>query len=444
MSRVLDFIASQPWGITQEAMDLILEVAQRETDSVEAIERELGRPLDNTRSVRMRGDVAVIPVTGPMFRYANLFTRISGATSYEDLARDIGAALEDPKVRAIVLDVDSPGGLVNGNQELAELIYRAREEKPMASFVSGLGASAAYWITTATGRVVVGPTSILGSIGTVLSARDTTAEDRARGVRTIEFVSSQSPRKHMDPFDADEGKADEARGEIQRMVDDLAQVFVETVARNMGVTVETVLSDFGQGGVLVGQKAVDAGMAHSVGTLEDVIADMQGQRRGGGALLRPGAAGKHSSPIHSPRSKEIPMAGENSDAGRAEQPVIDRAFIEANHGDLVVAWRTEGATAERERVLGIQALHGPSDVKVACVADPNCSVGDAAVKLNAAQKAADEARAGAHLEARAGAEESLDAPKPSAHVDEDGERAQARRIVALHHQLQGRGKALSA
>lgn len=446
MSRVMEYIASEPWAITPEALYTILEVAARENRPVEAIERDLGRPLQNTRKVRVRDGVAVIPISGPLFRYGNLFTRISGATSYEDLASDIGQALASPDVFGIVFDVDSPGGQVNGALETAELIFRAREEKPTAAVFSGTGASAAYLIGSAAQRTVVSPMAMVGSVGAVLGVKDTSALEKAQGVQSIEFVSSQSPKKRLDPFAEDEEQRIEARTELQTMVDSLAQVFIDTVAKYRGVGVEDVLSDFGQGGVLVGQQAHAAGMVDGVGTLEEIITEMQ-RRHGARAAHRP-AAGITPGPRHG----RMTMADEKKPA--ADVPVVDRAFLEANHPELLAEIRAEaraeglaeGCMKERDRILGIQALHGPAEVRAECVKDSSVSVGDAAVRMNAAQKAADEARASAHLKDRADAEKGLQAPKPSVTADNGAsdERMEAKRIVALHHQLQGRQKALSA
>ena len=113
MPRALELAASRPWLMLPEALDTLMAVADRQGDP-EALEARLGRPLDNTRAVSLRDGVAVIPVTGPIMRYANLFTRISGATSTQELATDLQAAIDDPKVRSILLNVDSPGGEANG------------------------------------------------------------------------------------------------------------------------------------------------------------------------------------------------------------------------------------------------------------------------------------------------------------------------------------------
>src|SRR5690554_2801336 len=107
MSRAFELAASQPWLMLPSALDSLLAIADRLGDP-EALEARLGKPLDNTRAVTLRDGVAVIPVTGPIMRYANMFTRISGATSTQELATDLQAALDNPQVKAIVLNIDSP------------------------------------------------------------------------------------------------------------------------------------------------------------------------------------------------------------------------------------------------------------------------------------------------------------------------------------------------
>jgi hypothetical protein len=118
--RIWNRIAGEPWAITETALYTILEIAARENESPQAVAAKLGRNLQNTYSVTEREGVAIIPVAGPLFRYANLFTMISGASSYELIARDFTAALENPQIKGIILDIDSPGGEVNGVSELSQ------------------------------------------------------------------------------------------------------------------------------------------------------------------------------------------------------------------------------------------------------------------------------------------------------------------------------------
>src|ERR1019366_7530398 len=111
----------------------------------------------------------IIPVTGPIFQRANLFTAISGATSTEVLATDFTAALGNPSITAIILNLDSPGGEVDGINELSQMIYDARGQKPIIAYVGAQAASGAYWIASQSDEVIVDATARLGSIGTVVS-----------------------------------------------------------------------------------------------------------------------------------------------------------------------------------------------------------------------------------------------------------------------------------
>lgn len=265
-SRVLDTIANQPWAMTEEGLRQIIAIAERQGD-IEAVRAREGDWMGP--GMTMRGDIALLTMRGPLVRYATLFSDISGATSIQTLAKNFAAAIDDPNVAGVIIEADSPGGAVAGTHEFAEMIFGARGSKPIVTYVGWQLASAAYWIGTAADEVVIDRTSMVGSIGVLYTVTDTSASDARRGIRTLEFVSSQSPHKRID-LDADEGRA-----KIQKIVDDVADVFVESVAKYRNVAVETVLSEFGQGNVLVGAEAIDAGMADRLGSLEQVIAGMQ-------------------------------------------------------------------------------------------------------------------------------------------------------------------------
>jgi ClpP class serine protease len=259
--KVFDAVASMPWAITPEYLQVILSIAARRNLEPELVAAQIGQPLDNTRKVRVRDGVAIIPVTGPIFRYANVFTRVSGATSIETLAQDFTTALNDETVTSILLQVDSPGGQVPGVSEFAQMIYAERGQKPMTAYIDGTGCSAAYWIASACDRVVVSDTALVGSIGVIAAF-----EPDPYGEKPIEIVSSQSPKKAVDP------ETPSGRAQIQATLDRLATVFIDSVALYRGVTSETVLADFGQGDVFVGTDAVAPGLVDAPGTFEDVVA----------------------------------------------------------------------------------------------------------------------------------------------------------------------------
>lgn len=270
----LNYLMSQPWALDQQLLSLMSDIANRDVASLtledfapESLASKTGKAV--TRGMEKReGGVALIHVNGVISRYANLFTNICGGTTTQMLAQDFNKALSDPTIKAIVLNIDSPGGEAKGIHELAEMIYQARGKKRIVAYVGGNACSAAYWIASACDQIVIDATGCAGSIGTVLEMRRRKPREDDE-FETIEIVSSQSPNKRQDPG------TDSGRAAYQQHLDDLAEVFVLRVARNMAVTREKVINEFGGGGILIGQAAVEKGMAHRLGSLEGVIAELK-------------------------------------------------------------------------------------------------------------------------------------------------------------------------
>jgi ClpP class serine protease len=387
--RALDLLANAPWAIVPEELERIASIAARANEAPEAVAARLGRPLDNTRRVTVRDGTAIIPVTGPIFRRANLFTEISGATSVEILATDIQAAIDHPSTERILLDIDSPGGQATGISELAAMI--AASPKPTVAYVDGMAASAAYWIASAADQIVVSNTAMLGSIGVVASFR---AEKDA----PIKIISSQSPLKQAGP-DTEPGRA-----EIQRVVDDLAAVFIADVAAYRDTDPETVASQFGRGGVLVGAHAVAAGMADAVGTLETLLSSFS-QPAGATGFTAEGLA----------MSEKTPSA-----------PIVDRAYLATAYPDVLASLLAEGAEAERARIQGVraQAIPGHEALIERLAFDGKTTGPEAAVQILAAEKTLRETQMAAQAAAPGpvaavlppSADETAEAPAESAAV----------------------------
>lgn len=272
----------EPWAITAEGMAVAVAIASRDDVFADARQQALaardGRPLANTRAVTVRDGVAEIPLQGTMFRHADLLSAISGGVSYATLRKDLQTALEDPSVTAIMFNVDSPGGEVNGCAELAEAIYAARAVKPIGAYVGGQGCSAAYWLASAADKIYCASTAQLGSIGICATFTDDSKAQEAAGKKTVQIVSTQSPDKNVDPT------TDAGRVLTQSRLDAVAQVFIGDVARHRGVTDAKVATKFGRGGVLIGAEAVQAGMADEVTNYESALADMA--KRGAAAKQR--------------------------------------------------------------------------------------------------------------------------------------------------------------
>lgn len=397
------------WAMEPAALERLLAIAARENEvTPEALEAYRAKALEGAEQAVVRDGVAIITAKGPMFRRANLITAISGATSYDIMRRDLQAAV-DGGARAILLNIDSPGGEVNGGNELAEYVYSLRGRMPVVAYVGGTGASMGYWLASAASKVIVDPTALLGSIGAQIAFVE---REPAKGETRYRFVSSVSPLKNA------EMSTDEGKREVQSVVDALGKVFVEAVARNRGVATETVLNDYGKGGIFVGQAAVDAGLADGLGTFESVLAEL--------------SAGK---------------GGKQSAARTMGARMSDEVTITAEQRDAAVA---EARAAEKARVANLTKLasaHGVSSADLTAAIDGDKTVeafaleiADKAAAKVESEKAANAAAEAAKEEAKADALKALKTDEEAAAnaaastgdepKDEDSAEAVAARIIA--------------
>ncbi|MFP5513341.1 MAG: S49 family peptidase [Alphaproteobacteria bacterium] len=274
--QAVSAIASELWAISspEHWLSTMAAIAQRsnlDPGAAEAARRlraeefsimagPSARRLEGARYAMVSQDgVAILPVFGPIFPRANLMTEVSGATSAGALLNDYRLALSNPDVGAIMLLMDTPGGAVSGINAVHDAIAPGRKQKPTKAYVTGTAASAGYWIASAVGpgNIVMDRTSIVGSIG-VVAAIPKQVEPGADGVMAVEIVSANAPNKRPDPT------TEEGADTIRATLNAIETQFIADVAKGRGVSVEKVKSDFGKGGVLVGQDAVSAGMADKI------------------------------------------------------------------------------------------------------------------------------------------------------------------------------------
>lgn len=271
-SYILQAFVETPWAILPNKLAALEEIVIRhvsgeklDADEVQARIHGALRP-----SERRVNKVAVLPLFGTIFPRANLLTDISGATSAERFGNHFSELVNDPEINAILLDVDSPGGQVEGIDELSKQIFDARGKKPIVAVVNHTMASAAYWIGTAADEVVVTPSGELGSIGVFAVHIDESAALEREGIK-ISFISEGKYKTEGNPY---EPLTEEARSAILVRVSEAYNAFIESVARNRGVSPETVRNNFGEGRVVGARQALESGMADRIGTLEETISDL--------------------------------------------------------------------------------------------------------------------------------------------------------------------------
>lgn len=266
---ILNAVYSMPWAILPAKLHDILAVVHRYAAGEQLSADEVAAVKTASRRPESRGGaVAVLPLFGSIFPRANLMTEMSGGTSAERFTAQFRAALNDPNVGAIVLDVDSPGGAVAGVDELASEIYRGRSQKRIVAVADHLAASAAYWVATAADELVVSPSGEVGSIGVFAAHMDQSVALEQAGVK-VNLISAGKFKTAGNPY---EPLGDEARAIIQARVDEYYDAFVAAVARNRGVKVADVRDGFGEGRVVGAREAVRLGMADEIGTLDETVA----------------------------------------------------------------------------------------------------------------------------------------------------------------------------
>lgn len=274
-------VESAPWLITAGMLTTICEVLDMRARGVRFSAEEVRQRVGAARRTNARpnqngGEIAVIPICGILIPRADGFSEISGAMSTQRIGEVFRQAVADPGVSAIVLDVDSPGGMAMGTPELADLIYQSRGTKPIIAVANAEACSAAYWIATAADELVVTPSGEVGSVGVLAAHTDRSVENEMAG-RRVSYISAGKYKTEGNPH---EPLSEEARSHFQAQVDDIYTSFVKGVSRNRKVSVEQVRSGFGEGRTMLARQAVAAGMADRVATLDEVIADLAKPKRG--------------------------------------------------------------------------------------------------------------------------------------------------------------------
>jgi signal peptide peptidase SppA len=272
------------WAIREDALPRLIE-AHRAGATGLGIRAAAAAPKAARRSSGQRagGTVAVIPLTGVITpRYSFLSFLFGGGGGLLDFRDAFREAVVSPDVGAIVLEVDSPGGIIDLVPETAEEIREARGTKPIIAVANTCAASAAYWIACQADELVVTPSGDVGSVGVYMVHEDWSGWNDQQGVQPT-YISAGKYKTEGNP---DEPLSDDAKANWQQEVDDLYAMFVDAVAAGRDITPKQVRDGYGQGRTLLASRALAAGMVDRVATLEDVIAELLTNGSGGGATAR--------------------------------------------------------------------------------------------------------------------------------------------------------------
>jgi len=267
--KISDLAPGTIWGIEPTILEAIFTEYSAITDP-DVLSAKLSRFIEEPQErdeFLLKDGVAVIPVTGPLSKRGGLWQWFFGGSSLADLSGVFEDAMQNPDVSAIVLDIDSPGGVVSGTDALASQIYKARGVKPVVSFANGMMASAAYWLGSAAQKIVVENTAQVGSIGVVMVHYDYSKGDEKYGLKRTYLTAGKYKALGNDA----EPLSDLARKTFQSDLDYIYSLFVDTVAQNRKAEAQTVIKNMADGRIFTGQQAIDAGLADIAGSLETAI-----------------------------------------------------------------------------------------------------------------------------------------------------------------------------
>ena len=206
-----------------------------------------------------------------------LFGTIGGSVTSPVFERIFSTVRKDKKTRALVLDIDSPGGGVSASDYLYRSVMRVAEEKPVVASIRGMGTSGAYLISCAAEKIVATPASMVGSIG-VISVRPVLQQLLGRLGVSVN-VNKSGAFKDMGAFWRD--ATPEEQQKMQTLIDDFFDVFVSIVAESRNMDEATVRSR-ATGEVFIASRAKDLGLVDELGDLDsaiDLAAELSGAPR---------------------------------------------------------------------------------------------------------------------------------------------------------------------
>ena len=285
------------------------------------------------RAYQNQDGVAVINIFGVLAHRTTLKADSSMVLGYDSISRTFQAALTDPAVRAIVLNIDSPGGEVPGVFELAAQIHAARGKKPIAAVASDLAASAAYLLASAADSISVSDTSVVGSIGVVMAHADLSKALEKAGI-AVTHIYAGAHKIDGNPY---EPLPEAVAEQFQANINHYYSLFINTVATyRKPLTTKAIRAT--EAGLYIGGNAVTARLADRMETTTQVVARLRN------APVR-GKVAQFSTSSPTPSALGVCLGG-------FMEPEVDAVTLEASPAPLAPVAIAEQCLASGEPALG--------------------------------------------------------------------------------------------
>lgn len=267
---------------------------------------------------------------------------------YTDIQKDIESLIKNKEVKEIILDMDSPGGTVLGVAALAEYIYKARSIKPIIAYVNSMAASAMYWIASACSKIVLASeTTVVGSIGVVYVHVDNSQMNEKMGYKITEIVAGKYKRIASENAPLTE----EGRKSLQETIDYFYNVFLTSVAKYRGKTVEDIL-EIAEGKDFIGTQAIENNLADEI---KNQIIVMKGK-----AMTQEEMQNKIDElqkEIEQLKKENEDLKNKQQDTEQAEDDKKDEEMVSEDEEEKKDETVASAIKRERERMLAIDDLN---------------------------------------------------------------------------------------
>ncbi|MGF3811224.1 S49 family peptidase [Enterobacter mori] len=248
------------------------------------------------RSYQVTNGIAVLPVSGTLVSKTRSLQPYSGMTGYNGIIARLQQAISDPGVDGILLDMDTPGGMVSGAFDCADIIARMRDIKPVWALANDMNCSAGQLIASAASRRLVTQTARTGSIGVMMAHSNYGAALKTNGVE-VTLIYSGDHKVDGNPY---EKLPKDVRADFQTRIDATRQMFAEKVSAYTGMSVQAVLDT--EAAVFSGQESVDNGLADELVNNTDALGvmlealDRRKKTTTGGTMPSPSASAATNQP----------------------------------------------------------------------------------------------------------------------------------------------------
>lgn len=329
------------------------------------------------RSYQIMNGIAVLPVSGTLVSRTRALQPYSGMTGYNGIIARLQQAASDPMVDGILLDMDTPGGMVAGAFDCADIIARVRDIKPVWALANDMNCSAGQLLASAASRRLVTQTARTGSIGVMMAHSNYGAALEKQGVE-ITLIYSGSHKVDGNPYSH---LPDDVRETLQSRMDATRQMFAQKVSAYTGLSVQAVLDT--EAAVYSGQEAIDAGLADELVNSTDAITVMRDALDARKSRLSGGRMTKET------QSTTVSATASQADVTDVV-PVTDGENASAAQPD-VNAQITAAVAAENSRIMGIlncEEAHGREEQARVLAETPGMTVETARRILAAAPQSA--------------------------------------------------------